>query len=282
MSERENDTNSARRRPEAPLSVSSIPTRRSPVRALAIGMSRILWRHRAERWDQEGSSQLSKVVDLVVASCADLEGAVAVDLGCGTGQVSFPLASSCSHVLAVDIDEQAIAILAARAGKEGVANVQPLAHPIETLDLDPGSVDLVVSNYALHHLRDADKRQVVERSFAWLRPGGRLVIGDMMFGRGVDPADRQIIRQKIRDLGRRGPGGWWRIAKNSYRFVFRFQEKPLVPGAWEAIVRDAGFVELRTARVVAEACVISATKRAPLTRPARERTGAALGVRAPL
>ncbi len=282
MSEIENDTNSARSRPNLPLSVFSIPTRRSPARALAIGMSRILWRHRAERWDQEGSSQLSKVVDAVVASCADVEGAVAVDLGCGTGQVTFPLAPRCSHILAVDIDAHAIAILAARASKEGVTNVQALAHPIETLDLDPASVDLVVSNYALHHLRDADKRRVVERSFAWLRPGGRLVIGDMMFGRGVDPADRQIIRQKLRDLARRGPAGWWRIVKNSYRFVFRFQEKPLVPAAWESIVRDAGFVGLRTARVVAEVCVISATKRAPFTRPAPEPIGAALGVRAPL
>lgn len=40
----------------------------------------------------------------------------------------------------------------------------------------------------------------MERSFTWLRPGGRLVIGDMMFGRGADAADREIIRAKIRSL----------------------------------------------------------------------------------
>jgi ubiquinone/menaquinone biosynthesis C-methylase UbiE len=260
MSEIENHTTTDRSRSHAPPVVSSIPTKRSPIRALAISMSRMLWRDRAESWDQEGSTQLSKVVEAVLAACGDTSEAVAIDLGCGSGQVTLPLAGSCSHILAVDIDTQAIEILAARAKRDGITNIEVLAHPAETLELDPESVDLVVSNYAMHHLRDADKRELISRSFGWLRPGGRLVIGDMMFGRGSDPHDRKIIWQKIRNLARMGPGGWWRIVKNAYRFMFRFQEKPLMAEAWESIVRDAGFAEVRTARVVAEACVISATK----------------------
>ncbi len=242
----------------------------------------MLWRHRAERWDQEGSTQLSKVVDAVLAECRKADRAVAVDLGCGSGQVTLPLSPTCSHILAVDIDEEAIAILATRAEDEGVANIQAIAHPVETLQLDPESVDLVVSNYALHHLRDADKREVIARSFGWLRPGGRLVVGDMMFGRGADPGDRQIIWKKIRDLARRGPGGWWRIVKNSYRFIFRFQEKPLIPAAWESIVRDVGFVNVRAERVIAEACVVSATKRATAARPTGNRVADAMRSGLPL
>jgi ubiquinone/menaquinone biosynthesis C-methylase UbiE len=245
-------------------------------------MSWMLWRHRAERWDQEGSTQLSNVVEAVVAACGDTDGAVAVDLGCGSGQVTFPLAPRCAHILAVDIDERAIAILEERAKDEGITNIQAIAHPVETLELDPESVDLVVSNYALHHLRDADKRQVIERSFRWLRPGGRLVIGDMMFGRGADSADRQIIWKKIRDLAVRGPGGWWRIVKNSYRFIFRFQEKPLVLSAWESIVREAGFVNVASERVVAEACVVSAIKEAPQAPPSGNQIGAGMRSGLPL
>jgi SAM-dependent methyltransferase len=276
MSELDNQTTRVRSRSDVPLVVSSTPAKRSPVGAFAISMSRLLWRRRAESWDREGSTQLGNVVDAVLAECGETSGAVAVDLGCGSGQVTVPLARSCSHILAVDIDTRAIEILTARTAREGITNIQAVANPVETLELGPESVDLVVSNYALHHLRDADKRQLISRSFGWLRPGGRLVIGDMMFGRGSDPADRQIIWDKLRELAGRGPGGWWRIVKNGCRFMFRFQEKPLMPAAWESIVREAGFVNVRTSRVVAEACVISATK--PSGPLVHDRIGAIDGI----
>jgi SAM-dependent methyltransferase len=156
-------------------------------------------------------------------------------------------------------------MLNARAAWGHVINVQAVVLAAETLELCAESVDLVVSNYAMHHLRDADKRRLIERSFVWLRPGGRLVIGDMMFGRGGDPVDREIIWGKVRALAARGPGGWWRILKNALRFLIRFQERPLRLAAWESIVREAGFADVRASRVVAEACVVSATK--PRTPP---------------
>ena len=55
----------------------------------------------------------------------------------------------------------------------------------------------------------AAQRALFPRIRGWLRPGGRLVIGDMMFGRGADAQDRAIIASKARSLLRRGPGGWW-------------------------------------------------------------------------
>jgi SAM-dependent methyltransferase len=139
-------------------------------------------------------------------------------------------------------------------------------------------VDLVVSNYVLHHLRDRDKTDVVRRSFEWLRPGGCLVIGDMMFGRGGNREDRDVITGKIRSLARRGASGWWRILKNAWRFTVRLQEKPLPPPAWETLVRDAGFGEVRVRRVIAEACVLSARK----PRPKSEQDAGGSPTRAPL
>jgi hypothetical protein len=82
----------------------------------------------------------------------------------------------------------------------------------------------------------------------------------MMFGRGADSVDRTIITTKVRGLIGRGPGGWWRLLKNAARFGLRLGEKPLPTAKWEALVRQAGFGDVRTARVVAEACVLSATK----------------------
>jgi len=108
-------------------------------------------------------------------------------------------------------------------------------------------VDLIMSNYLLNHLRDADERRLIKRSLHWLSRGGRLVIGDIMFGRGADAADREFIRQKVRVLVRQGPGGWWCVAKNGWRFLLRFQETPLKLAAWESITREAGVMRARVA-----------------------------------
>jgi SAM-dependent methyltransferase len=236
--------------------------RLSPLQALAVARERLLWNRRAHRWDDEGSAGLTEVVAAVVKECrAHMPTeAVVVDLGAGSGQVAVPLAEGCSRVLAVDVSARLLDRLATRAAGRGVVNVQRLAQPIETLDLSPSSVDLVVSNYALHHLRDADKRRLLEHCYTWLRPGGRLVIGDMMFGRGADSEDRAIIASKVGALVRRGPGGWWRLIKNAVRFGLRLGEKPLPPGEWEALVCDAGLHEVSVRRILSEACLLTATK----------------------
>ena len=150
--------------------------------------------------------------------------------------------------------------LSTKAAASGIATIEPLVHPIETLDLPPASVDLVVSYYALHHLRDVDKERVLTRALTWLRPGGRIVIGDMMFGRGAGQEDRGIIASKVSALLRRGPGGWWRVLKNAFRFGLRVGEKPLPPHRWEALARRTGFHEVTVSRIVSEACVLTATK----------------------
>jgi SAM-dependent methyltransferase len=237
--------------------------RLSPGQALAIARERILWNRRAESWDSEGSAGLTKVVDAVLEECRESPGGVALDLGCGSGQVTIQLAGSYTRVLAVDVSAPAIALLESKSAAEGVENIQALTHPIQTLELAPASLDLIVSNYALHHLRDVDKAELMRSSFRWLRPGGRLVIGDMMIGRGTERADRVIISGKVRGMISRGPAGWWRLAKNVWRFGLRLGEKPLPSARWESLVAAAGLVEIHTQRVVAEACVLSATK--PLT-----------------
>jgi SAM-dependent methyltransferase len=228
--------------------------------ALAIRMENLLWRSRAEAWDEEGSAQLGPVVRAVLDACEAGPDTVAVDLGCGSGQVALPLGRSCAHVIAVDLSAPAVELLKERAARLRLTNVHSLVQPIESFEVAPESVDLVVSNYALHHLRDADKAQFVRLAFEWLRPGGRLVIGDMMIGRGASREDRAIIRAKVQAFARRGPAGWWRILKNAWRLIFRLQEKPLALARWVALVRQAGFEEINAQRVVAEACVLSARR----------------------
>lgn len=209
-----------------------------------------------EGWDAALPPGMEGVLAAVLDEAAPGPCDVVVDLGCGTGQLSLPLARQAGSVLAVDVSPPMIDRLRARAAAEGLANLEGRVIPIETLELPDASIDLVVSNYALHHLRDADKQLLVTRAARWLRPGGALVVGDMMFGRGANRRDRAIIASKVSVFMRRGPAGWWRVAKNGGRFLLRVQERPVAIGRWESWLRAAGFEAVTSRPVVAEAAVV--------------------------
>jgi SAM-dependent methyltransferase len=262
----------APRAPAGPEADDLVPVtlgRLSPLQALAVARERLVWDHRADSWDRVGSAGLTTVVAEVLRHCQAPAGGVAVDLGAGSGQVTIPLAERCSRVVAVDVSTLQLERLATKAAERGIRNIQLVTHPIETVDLPPASVDLVVSNYAMHHLRDVDKKRLLQRSLTWLRPGGRIVIGDMMFGRGWGTEDRAIIASKANVLVRRGPGGWWRLLKNASAFSLRLWEKPLPPRAWMELGSRTGFQEVTVSRIVAEACVLTAAKPASTAAPAR-------------
>lgn len=183
-----------------------------------------------------------------------------VDLGCGSGQLTLRLAGDAASVLAVDVSAAMIELLERHAADAGLSNVSGRAVPIEHLELPAGSVEVVVSNYALHHLRDPDKAVAVRMASGWLAPGGRLVVGDMMFGRGGDRRDREIISGKVRLMLRKGPAGWWRIAKNAGRYLLRVQERPIAMSAWVELFERAGLTDVRAVTVVNEAAVVVGTK----------------------
>ena len=230
-----------------------------------IARQRRFWARRAASWDHGAGDNpgLLKVVERVLSEADPSPESFAVDLGCGSGQVTLALAKRCRTVVGVDVSEEMIALLLENAEREGVSNVEGRAVPIERLGLPESSVDLVVSNYALHHLRDRDKQTAVNEAFKWLRPGGMLVIGDMMFGRGGDARDREIIGSKLTLLLRQGPGGWWRIIKNSGRYLVRFQERPVSMSAWAAMFNKAGLIDVQAIPVVNEAAVVRGTKPKP-------------------
>lgn len=196
---------------------------------------------------------LSRLLEIAHPTGSD----VCVDLGAGTGFVTLALAPHVASVLAVDISPAMAQALTGKAAAAGQSNVATEVADLVNFRLPAGSVNLVVSNYALHHLIDADKRRVVAQAADWLRPGGRLVVADMMFGRGASSRDRTILRQKVTSLAAKGPGGWWRIAKNLGRYGLGVgQEHPASPELWKCAFHDAGFVEVSFDPVIAEAGVV--------------------------
>ena len=226
-------------------------------RKVLVRTQRRRWQRRTESWEDHAVAGLEPVIDAVLAESGPAASGVVVDVGAGGGALAVPLAASAERVIALDVSTRMLERLSRRADEEGLDNVEPSSGAIEDLELRPASVDLIVSNYALHHLLDQDKARFVRDAATWLRPGGKLVIGDMMFGRGRSRDDRQILARKVRIMIVRGPAGWWRIAKNAWRFTARTVERPLPMESWERLLRDAGLVDVSGRRVVAEAAVVS-------------------------
>ena len=217
------------------------------------------WDRRVEEWHSHVTSAAAfgQVLDQLIDQSGPKPTDACVDLGAGTGFVTTALAPLVSSVLAVDISTSMSASLAERAARDGLRNVSTEVSDLREFQLEPASVDLVVSSYALHHLVDPDKRALVARAAGWLRPGGRLVIADMMFGRGGSRRDRDILRQKVIALAAKGPGGWWRIAKNLTRYGLGIgHEYPATPGFWVSALRDAGLVAVGFQPVIAEAGLV--------------------------
>ena len=222
-----------------------------------------IWDRRVAGWHAHvtSGSGFDNVRDRLLAIADPGAADTCVDLGAGTGFVALALAPLVDCVLAVDISPVMAESLAARAAQAGVKNVRTEVADLRTFTMPAASTDLVVSSYALHHLRDEDKRALVAEAARWLRPGGRLVVADMMFGRGVTQRDREILRDKVTALARRGPAGWWRIAKNLSRYGLGIgHEHPAAPQFWQLALSDAGFRDVRFEPVVAEAGIVSGTR----------------------
>jgi hypothetical protein len=89
----------------------------------------------------------------------------------------------------------------------------------------------------------------------------------MMFGRGVTSHDRAIIRSKVRSLAKKGMGGWWRIAKNSYRYLVRMQEQPVSISTWATMFARAGFKGITASSIVNEAGLVTGHRPAVQSAP---------------
>ena len=66
-----------------------------------------------------------------------------------------------ANVLGVDVSPAMAGRLRDEARRRDLLASRPIALPVEELDLPPASLDLIVSSYALHHLRDPDKARLV-------------------------------------------------------------------------------------------------------------------------
>ncbi|HZI73204.1 MAG TPA: metalloregulator ArsR/SmtB family transcription factor, partial [Gemmatimonadales bacterium] len=100
------------------------------------------------------------------------------DLGAGEGLVSELLARRCKKVIAVDNSEKIVEFATAKARKNGLKNLEFRLGDLQDPPVDSSSVDLVILSQALHHA--AEPLKAIHAAFRILKPGGQLVILDLL------------------------------------------------------------------------------------------------------
>ena len=227
-------------------------------------------RHVAQAEDVARRPGFQELRESIVALAEPSEGDRVLDVGAGTGLLTLALAPRVRSVWALDISPAMCDYLRTKAASAELENVQTVVGSAVSLPLVEDSVDLVVSNYCLHHLSDPDKIRALEEIRRVLRPGGTLVMGDMMFKPSVGNArDRGLVISKVRALLRMGPGGVVRLVRNAFRFVTGGWEKPARAEWWDEALRKTGFDEVSVETRHHEGGIAYGVKPSPAPSPAQ-------------
>jgi len=138
--------------------------------------------------ESQDSPEYRACVDLVVGHAAPGPDDVVLDVGTGTGAVAFGVADRAARVLGRDISEGMLDRAREKAARRDTESVTFGEGRFRDPQVpDDTMVDIATSNFAMHHLPDAAKREAFD-VLAALEPR-RIVLGDVMFFGEPDPSD---------------------------------------------------------------------------------------------
>jgi arsenite methyltransferase len=129
-----------------------------------------------------------------IAHAALKSGEVVLDLGSGAGIDCFLAARAVGptgRAIGVDMTPAMVEKARANTAKHGVANVEFRLGEIEHLPVADSSVDVVISNCVIN--LSTDKPRVFREAHRALKPGGRLLVSDLVLIRPLPPEMQRSV-----------------------------------------------------------------------------------------
>jgi ubiquinone/menaquinone biosynthesis C-methylase UbiE len=154
----------------------------------------IAWRLRSRRtllpcpaeldWPVEIENPIARATrsEQVVRQLAPRPGARVMDIGCGPGRVTIPLARTVGpngEVIALDVQAGMLAKVAEKAKKEGIANIRLMQSDVRNEQVHDGSLDAAVMVMALGEIPEGGG--IFPFVFSALKPGGCLLVAESIF-----------------------------------------------------------------------------------------------------
>ncbi len=133
-------------------------------------------------------------------------GETVLDLGSGPGLDALLAARQVGptgRVIGVDMTPQMLERARATAARAGAAHVEFREGRLEALPVEDASVDAVTSNCVINLV--PDKAAVFREIARVLRPGGRVVVADIVLERPLPEAVAKDVLRLVRLRGRRRP-----------------------------------------------------------------------------
>lgn len=122
------------------------------------------------------------------------EGETVLDLGSGAGFDCFLAADRVGptgKVIGVDMTPEMIERARENARREGIEHVEFRLGDIEHLPVEDGSVDVIISNCVINLA--PDKGRVFSEAFRVLKPGGRLMVSDIVLRKPLP----EVVRNSV-------------------------------------------------------------------------------------
>ncbi|WP_096393009.1 class I SAM-dependent methyltransferase [Halorubrum trapanicum] len=143
---------------------------------------------KAAAYDDSKSDEYHACASLVIEHAAPEADDVVLDLGAGTGAIALEVAGNAERVLARDVSEGMMEEGREKAAERGLDDVEFAYGEFRDPGLDADQrVDIVTSNFALHHLADDEKREAI--SVMAETGARRIVLGDVAFFEEPDPEE---------------------------------------------------------------------------------------------
>jgi demethylmenaquinone methyltransferase / 2-methoxy-6-polyprenyl-1,4-benzoquinol methylase len=166
-------------------------------------------------------------------------GTSVLDVGAGTGDLSFAAAALGAQVVAIDLSAGMLAVLVSRARRATAAQasrIRPLVGSAESLPLPDGSVDRIVTGFTVRNVGDLGRAFAEFRRV--LRPGGRAVVLELSH-----PPSAAFARLYSFYFDRIAPAVAALLGgdREAYRYLPRSLRPFPEPERLAAMLREAGF-----------------------------------------
>jgi tRNA (cmo5U34)-methyltransferase len=191
---------------------------------------------------QQATMDAPLMLELVAQGCARHlhAGDALLDLGCGAGNFTLRVLQEVSglRVYLADLSRPMLQRAERRVRDSGSAkSIETLAGDLRALDFPEGTFSCILAGAALHHLRDDDDwRREFARFHAWLKPGGRLYVADLVYFDLPDVQEMMWARYGQSLEGLKGP----EYREKVFAYIDKEDTARSLPFQID-LLRDAGF-----------------------------------------